>query len=74
MKILIAEDDRATQLRLKTDVASWGYEPTVASNGREAWELFQSDDFAIVISDWMMPEMDGLELVRKIRSQKADGG
>ncbi|MFT5409441.1 MAG: DNA-binding response OmpR family regulator, partial [Verrucomicrobiales bacterium] len=60
MKILIAEDDRATQLRLKTDVAAWGFEPTVASNGREAWELFQTEDFPIVISDWMMPEMDGL--------------
>ena len=71
MKILIAEDDRATQLRLKADAASWGFEPTVASDGREAWELFQSGDFSIVVSDWMMPEMDGLELVRKIRGAQS---
>jgi len=73
MKILIAEDDRATQLRLKTDVAAWGFEPTEASNGREAWELFLAGDFPIVISDWMMPEMDGLELVRNIRGEKSEG-
>ena len=72
MKILIAEDDRATQLRLKTDVAAWGYEPALASNGRDAWELFQAGDFPLVISDWMMPEMDGLELVRKIRGRPAN--
>jgi len=72
MKILIAEDDRATQLRLKTDLAEWGFEPTLASNGREAWELFQAGDFPLVISDWMMPEMDGLELVRNIRNRTAN--
>ena len=69
MKVLIAEDDRATQLRLKTDLVAWGYEPVVAPNGREAWELFKAGDFPLVISDWMMPEMDGLELVRQIRSR-----
>ena len=74
MKILIAEDDRATQLRLKTDVAAWGYEPVVASDGREAWDLFQSQDFQIVVSDWMMPEMDGLELVRNIRGADKSAG
>ncbi len=41
----------------------------VASNGAEAWQLFDAGDapFPIVISDWMMPEMDGLDLIRRIR-------
>jgi signal transduction histidine kinase len=72
MKILVAEDDRATQLRLQSDLAAWGYEPVVASNGREAWELYQAEHFPLVISDWMMPEMDGLELVRNIRSERSE--
>lgn len=72
MKILVAEDDRATQLRLQSDLAAWGYEPVTASNGREAWELYQAEHFPLVISDWMMPEMDGLELVRHIRSETRD--
>lgn len=72
MKILVAEDDRATQLRLQSDLAAWGYEPTLASNGREAWELYQKEHFPLVISDWMMPEMDGLEFVRNIRSEESE--
>ena len=72
MKILVAEDDRATQLRLHSDLSAWGYEPTVAANGQEAWELYQAEHFPLVISDWMMPEMDGLELVRNIRSEAAE--
>ena len=71
MKILIAEDDRATQIRLKTDLTDWGYEPTVASDGQEAWEIFQAGDFPLVISDWMMSGLDGLEFVRRIRSHPA---
>ncbi len=73
MKILIAEDDRATRLRLKSHAISWGYEPVVAANGREGWELFQREAFPLVISDWIMPEMDGLELVRRIRSVPSVG-
>ncbi len=73
MKILIVEDDRATRLRLKTHATAWGYEPTVAANGREAWEVFQAEAFPLVISDWIMPEMDGLELVRRIRREASEG-
>jgi signal transduction histidine kinase len=73
MKILIAEDDRATQRRLVRDLTAWGYEATAASNGREAWDLFKVGDFPLVISDWMMPEMDGLELVRRIRGKYSSG-
>lgn len=67
MKILLAEDDRATQLRLAAYVTDWGYECVAANDGEEAWALFQGQDFDCVISDWMMPNIDGLELVRRIR-------
>ena len=44
-----------------------------AANGKEAWEKFQAGDFSIVVSDWMMPEIDGIELVRKIRLSQTTG-
>ncbi len=43
-----------------------------AENGAEAWVMFQAERFPLVISDWEMPEMDGLQLVQKIRA--AEGG
>ena len=72
MKVLIAEDDRVSRRILKATLERWGYEVSVAEDGREAWEKIQSDDVPLVILDWMMPEMDGLEVCRRIRS-KDDG-
>ena len=68
MKVLIAEDEAATRMRLQRNLEKMGFEPTVAENGAEAWKLFQEGEFPLVLTDWMMPEMDGLELVQKIRS------
>jgi diguanylate cyclase (GGDEF)-like protein len=67
MKVLIAEDDPASRRLLESAVAAFGHEVAAASNGREAWELFQAGDFSFVITDWMMPVWDGLELCRRIR-------
>lgn len=73
MKVLIAEDDRISRRMLQRQLAKWGHDVVAAANGREAWERFQSEAFSIVVSDWMMPEMDGPELVRRIRSSRHDG-
>ena len=67
MKVLIAEDEPASRRLLERHVQSFGHEPTSAANGRLAWETFQQGDFPFVITDWMMPEWDGLELCRRIR-------
>ena len=42
-------------------------------DGAEAWRLFEAGDFPIVITDWMMPEVDGLELIRRIRAAQRPG-
>lgn len=67
MKVLIAEDEPASRRLLERAVQSFGHEVTATANGREAWERFQDGDFSFVITDWMMPEWDGIELSRHIR-------
>ena len=73
MRVLIAEDALVSQRLLQRHLQLWGYEVVAASNGAEAWQCFMEENFPIVISDWMMPEMDGLELVRRIRADDRPG-
>lgn len=68
MKVLIADDDPVSRRLLQSDLQKWGYDVTIASDGTEAWRLFEEGGFSLVISDWMMPGMDGLELIRRIRA------
>lgn len=74
MKVLIAEDDLVSQRILSNYLQKWGYERTVVSDGAEAWRLLQEEDFPLVISDWLMPQMDGLELIRRIHASPRLGG
>jgi serine phosphatase RsbU (regulator of sigma subunit) len=67
-KILIADDHELSRFKLQNDLEKWGHEVTAAADGEQAWELFNKHKFAIVITDWMMPKLDGLELVKMIRS------
>ncbi len=68
MKILIAEDDFYSGKLIQKILEALGHQPLLAENGLKAWELFQERDIRMVITDWMMPEMDGLTLCQKIRS------
>jgi DNA-binding response OmpR family regulator len=70
MKVLIAEDDRDSRELLSWLLEKLGYQVVAATNGKEAWEAFRRRRFRIVISDVLMPEVDGLELCRRIRSHK----
>src|SRR4051794_1309103 len=73
MKILIAEDDPIVRRLLETYVQEWGHEVVLAKDGEEAWGFFQECKYSLVISDWMMPRVDGLELVRRIRASDCPG-
>jgi sigma-B regulation protein RsbU (phosphoserine phosphatase) len=72
MRILIADDDEIQRDLLRIMLESEGYEVTTVCDGASAWEELQSGKFNIVFSDWMMPGLNGLELVRKIRSAEFD--
>lgn len=67
IRILIAEDHELTRFKLQNDLEKWGHEVVAAEDGEQAFELFQDQKFSIVITDWMMPNVDGLQLVQKIR-------
>lgn len=68
MHILIAEDDAISRLILEIAVKKFGHACTTARDGCEAWRLFQESPFDAIISDWMMPGMDGVELCRHVRA------
>lgn len=72
MKILIVEDDFPSRQLLKITLEREAYSPFVASNGKAGLELFIEHKPDIVISDVRMPEMDGLELLEKIRMISKD--
>jgi len=69
MKILIAEDDTISRYFLEKTLQQMGHQVTAAKDGGEAWKAFLAGDYPMIISDWMMPEIDGIELCRRIRRQ-----
>jgi two-component system chemotaxis response regulator CheY len=73
MKILIAEDDRVSRIVLSELLTKSGHEVTAVENGQMAWDLYASQPMPMLISDWMMPSMDGLQLCRRIRAEKRAG-
>ena len=68
MRILVAEDDPGSRRIVKIRLSAAGHEVVEAENGEIAWELFQREPFPIVVTDWMMPKLDGTGLIRNIRS------
>ena len=66
--MLIAEDDASTALAIGRAVERFGYETVVTRDGEEAWEELQRTPTPIVVTDWKMPRLDGLELCRRVRA------
>ena len=71
--ILIVEDDPVSRLLLEKTLIKAGYEVAAVKNGREALESFSKKFYPIVLTDWMMPEMDGLQLCNAIRKNISTG-
>jgi len=68
MKVLIVEDSAVMRRLLSRSLAALGFEVVEATNGAEAWREFQKSPFSLALTDWIMPEVDGLELIRRIRA------
>lgn len=71
MKILAVEDDSVARAVLRQALRRLGHDVLEAGDGDEAWEILQKDPARVVVSDWTMPKMDGLELCHRIRLRSA---
>jgi two-component system, cell cycle response regulator len=69
MRILVADDDLVTRVSLTRTVEALGYECLPVGDGEAAWQLLQGSGVDVVISDWLMPGLDGTELCRRIRER-----
>jgi two-component system, cell cycle response regulator len=67
VRILIAEDDTASRLILEAALAGLGHEVIAATDGEQAWQMFQSEKVEAIISDREMPGLNGIDLCRRIR-------
>ncbi len=68
MLVLIVEDSKISQRSIEAKVKSWGYDAICAGSGEEAWEILLKHEVRLVITDWMLPGMDGPSLCKKIRA------
>jgi two-component system, cell cycle response regulator len=70
MKVLIVDDDPVQRRILRAQLAQLGYEVRDVANGELAWRLLEFEPFPVVITDWMMPELDGSLLASRIRASQ----
>jgi diguanylate cyclase (GGDEF)-like protein len=69
-RVLVAEDDAMFRRILQSWLEKWGYQVTLAEDGAQAWKILQQEiPPQILILDWMMPEMNGAEVCRKVRER-----
>jgi DNA-binding NtrC family response regulator len=70
-RVLVVDDESNQRVALASMIESWGYEARAASNGAEALEMLENFDAAVLVTDLMMPVMDGTELLRRLSGQAA---
>jgi sigma-B regulation protein RsbU (phosphoserine phosphatase) len=68
MKVLAVDDDRVTLMTIERMLIKFGYEPLLANNGSEALRVYLEHRPKILVTDWMMPEMEGPTVVKTIRA------
>lgn len=72
MNILAVEDDPVAQLVLSSSLTSLGHRVVLAADGEAAWDAMMDRSLRVVVSDWQLPRLDGLELCRRIRKERED--
>lgn len=73
MKILVADDEKSLRVILSKALIKWGYDTVEAENVTDAVSILNRENPPmIVILDWMMPQMNGIEVLRKIRAEERE--
>jgi diguanylate cyclase (GGDEF)-like protein len=72
MHILIADDDVTSRLELLAIASKLGHQCHVATDGSAAWEILVTQEIDVLLTDWMMPGIEGPELCRRVRSELGD--
>jgi len=67
VRVLVADDDTSCRLVVQAVVERLGHECVAVDDGERAWEALQSQEIDVLITDWMMPGLDGPELCRRVR-------
>ena len=68
LRILVVDDDEDARRALVSGLRSIGYEGRSAADGLEAWEMLEREPADVILADWRMPRMDGIELCRRTRA------
>jgi CheY-like chemotaxis protein len=72
VKILVAEDEPVSAAVLEATLKGLGHDVTIAKNGADAWDAWLIAQSRVIISDWQMPELDGIDLCQRIRARRGD--
>jgi DNA-binding response OmpR family regulator len=70
--VTVVEDNAISCKLITTILEQMGYTVRAYSDGDEAWDAFEKDPTHIVVTDWLMPKLDGLALARRIRARKRE--
>lgn len=70
MKIMTVDDSRAVRLTIALTLKQAGHRVIEAANGEDALELLKTEKVDLIISDFIMPRMDGIQLVRQIKADR----
>ena len=72
MQILAVEDDPVARRVLRQALTKLGHEVVEAEDGEAALDAMARENFRVIVSDWLMPNMDGLEFCRRVRERPAE--
>src|SRR6185295_14873676 len=72
LHVLVAEDDPVQRIQIEAALEAKGIRHTSTCDGLNAWSMLRQTYYPVLISDYMMPSVDGLELIRRVRGMHAD--
>jgi diguanylate cyclase (GGDEF)-like protein len=69
VKVLVVDNDRVSAISIRRLLEVQGHDASIAETGKEAWQRLRSEAFSVMIVFWKMPDVDGLELTRRVRAK-----